>query len=68
VTWSAEFPLRGPAGEVVDLRRVFLSHGIASLPPMRLDEKAWTFEITVPVPAGGARTLTVSQRGRDTGW
>jgi len=61
VTWSAEFPLLGPAGEVVDLRRVFLSHGIASLPPMRLDEKAWTFEITVPLAAVGARTLTVSQ-------
>ena len=56
-----EFPLVGPAGEVIDLRRVFLSHGIASLPPMRLDEKAWTFEITVPLAAVGARTLTVSQ-------
>src|SRR5207249_7704265 len=59
--WSAEFPLLGPAGEVVDLRRVFLSHGIAALPPMRLDEKAWTFEITVPLQGFGARTLTVSQ-------
>jgi 3-methyladenine DNA glycosylase/8-oxoguanine DNA glycosylase len=61
VTWSAEFPLLGPAGEVVDLRRVFLSHGIAALPPMRLDEKAWTFEITVPLHGFSARTLTVSQ-------
>jgi len=60
-TWSAEFPLVGPAGELVDLRRVFLSHGIASLPPMRLDEKAWTFEITVPLGAVGARTLAISQ-------
>ena len=59
--WTAEFPLVGPAGEVVDLRRVFLSHGIASLPPMRLDEKAWTFEITVPLHGFGARTLMVSQ-------
>src|SRR5438067_13436403 len=59
--WTAEFPLLGPAGEVIDLRRVFLSHGIAALPPMRLDEKAWTFEITIPVPEAGARTLTVSQ-------
>ena len=61
MTWSSEFPLLGPAGEVVDLRRVFLSHGIASLPPMRLDDTAWTFEITVPVAAVGAQTLTVSQ-------
>ena len=60
-TWTAEFPLVGPAGEVVDLRRVFLSHGITSLPPMRLDERAWTFEITVPLHRFGARTLTVSQ-------
>jgi len=58
---NAEFPLIGPAGEVIDLRRVFLSHGIASLPPMRLDEKAWTFEITVPLTGMGARTLTITQ-------
>ena len=56
-----EFPLAGPAGEVIDLRRVFVSHGLASLPPMRLDEKAWTFEITVPLAGIGARTLTISQ-------
>jgi 3-methyladenine DNA glycosylase/8-oxoguanine DNA glycosylase len=59
--WSAEFPLRGPAGEVIDLRRVFLSHGIAELPPMRLDQRAWTFEITVPLRGFGARTVIVSQ-------
>src|SRR6266852_2023780 len=59
--WSAEFPLVGPAGEVIDLRRVFLSHGIAELPPMRLDQKAWTFEITVPLARIGARTLLISE-------
>jgi N-glycosylase/DNA lyase len=59
--WTAEFPLVGPAGEVIDLRRVFLSHGIAELPPMRLDQKAWTFEITVPLARVGARTLKISQ-------
>ena len=59
--WQGEFPLVGPAGEVVDLRRVFLSHGIAELPPMRLDHKAWTFEITVPLTGLGARTLLISQ-------
>ena len=58
---TAEFPLTGPAGERIDLRRLFLSHGIAALPPMRLDEKAWTFEITVPLRGFGARTLIVSQ-------
>jgi N-glycosylase/DNA lyase len=59
--WPAEFPLVGPAGEVVDLRRVFLSHGIAELPPMRLDQKAWAFEITVPLAGFSARTLVISQ-------
>ncbi len=59
--WTAEFPLVGAAGEVIDLRRVFLSHGIAELPPMRLDQKAWTFEITVPLARVGARTLKISQ-------
>jgi N-glycosylase/DNA lyase len=59
--WQAEFPLVGLAGEVVDLRRVFLSHGIAELPPMRLDQKAWTFEITVPLTGLTARTLIISQ-------
>jgi len=46
---------------VIDLRRVFLSHGIAELTPMRLDQKAWTFEITVPLAGVGARTLKISQ-------
>jgi 3-methyladenine DNA glycosylase/8-oxoguanine DNA glycosylase len=59
--WTADFPLLGPAGEVIDLRRVFLSHGIAELPPMRLDQEAWTFEITVPLAGTGARTLVISQ-------
>ena len=59
--WTAEFPLVGPADEVIDLRRVFLSHGIAELPPMRVDQKAWTFEITVPLAGVGARTLKISQ-------
>src|SRR3989441_1709222 len=59
--WTAQFPLIGPAGELIALRRVFLSHGIAELPPMRLDQNAWTFEITVPLPGIGARTLILSQ-------
>ena len=59
--WTAEFPLIGPAGEVVDLRRVFVSHGIADLPPMRLDQKTWTFEITLPLSGGGAHTVSISR-------
>lgn len=58
--WTAEFPLVGPGGEPVDLRRTFLSHGLASLPPMRLDEATWRFEITVPLAKIDARTLTIA--------
>ena len=54
--WKAEIRLMGPSQEPVDLQRVFVSHGLAALPPMRLDEKTGIFEITVPVGAG-ARTL-----------
>ena len=59
--WRSEFPLQGPKDEVVDLRRVFLSHGIAELPPMRLDQTAWTFEITLPLPESTPRTVSITQ-------
>ncbi|HYM50393.1 MAG TPA: hypothetical protein VET65_07430 [Candidatus Limnocylindrales bacterium] len=57
-----EFPLNGPAGEPVDLRRLFASHGVATLPPMRVDETVWTFEVTLPA-GRSARTVRV-QAGR----
>jgi 3-methyladenine DNA glycosylase/8-oxoguanine DNA glycosylase len=56
---SFEIPLRGPAGEPVDLRRTLASHGTASLPPMLLDEAAGTLEVTVPVPGGRPRTVII---------
>ena len=56
--WSGEFRLLGPGGEPVDLQRVFVSHGLASLPPMRLDQETGAFEITVPIGVG-ARTLRI---------
>jgi N-glycosylase/DNA lyase len=37
-------PLRGPGGEPVDFRRVLASHGVATLPPNRIDESAWTLD------------------------
>ena len=57
-----EFALAGPAGEPVDLRRLFVSHGVASLPPMRVDERAGIFEVTLPL-GRAARTVRV-QAGR----
>jgi 3-methyladenine DNA glycosylase/8-oxoguanine DNA glycosylase len=55
----AELPLVGAGGEPVDLRRTLASHGVASLPPQRLDEEAWTLETTL-VSGRGARTARIS--------
>lgn len=60
MTWF-DIPLRGPAGEPVDLRRTLASHGTASLPPMLLDEAVGTLEVTVPVQGGRPRTVVIGQ-------
>ncbi len=57
--WSVEFPLVGPAGEPVDLKRTFRSHGLASLPPMSL-EATETLEATLPVRGFRPRTVLIS--------
>ena len=44
---SAELALRGAGGEPVDLRRTIASHGVADLPPNRIDEEALTLEVTL---------------------
>jgi 3-methyladenine DNA glycosylase/8-oxoguanine DNA glycosylase len=56
-SWAAELPLVGAGGEKVDLWRTFLSHGLADLPPMRVDEDARSFETTIA--AHGARPRIV---------
>lgn len=53
------FPLVGAGGEPVDLRRTFLSHGVATLPPMRLDRERWAFEVTVALDGARPRTVTI---------
>jgi 3-methyladenine DNA glycosylase/8-oxoguanine DNA glycosylase len=65
--WSAEFPLAGPAGESVDLRRTFRSHGLTSLPPMRLGENAETLKITLPARGLRPRTVLISESGPEHG-
>lgn len=57
-------PLRGPGGEPVDLARTLASHGVASLPPMVLDEKALSFEVTLPVTKGKPRIVRVTPAPR----
>ena len=54
----AEIPLRGAGGEPVDLLRTLNSHGVASLPPHRLDGNA--LEVTLALPRGRARTVTLA--------
>ena len=61
-----ELPLTGGGGEPVDLRRTLASHGVATLPPQRLDEEAWTLETTLPAGRGRARTVRVREGGRGT--
>jgi N-glycosylase/DNA lyase len=55
----AELPLIGAGGEPVDFARTIVSHGVAELPPNRLDLDARTLETTLAVP-GGARTIRVT--------
>jgi len=58
-----EIPLVGAGGEPVDLLRTLASHGVAELPPQRIDLEEARLEVTLPLEAGKARTVVVS-RGR----
>ncbi len=65
--WSIEFPLKGPGGEPVDLKRTFRSHGLASLPPMRSGENADVLAATLPVYGFPPQTVLVSESGPERG-
>ena len=58
--WQAELPLIGGGGEPVDLRRTINSHGLTTLPPMRPVDDERALEITLALPRGRPRTVTVS--------
>ena len=58
----AELRLQGAGDEPVDFARTIVSHGVAELPPNRVELEARTLETTLPVP-GGARTLRISASG-----
>jgi hypothetical protein len=62
VTRVADLPLRGAGGEPVDFARTIVSHGVAELPPNRVDFEARTLDTTLPVPRG-ARTVRISADG-----
>jgi 3-methyladenine DNA glycosylase/8-oxoguanine DNA glycosylase len=53
--------LAGPAGEPVDLWRTLVSHGVADLPPMRVDEEERTLTATLPLRGAKPRTVVVRQ-------
>ena len=58
---TAELRMRGAGGEPVDFRRTLASHGVADLPPNRIDEEAWTLELTLPLDGKAPRTVRVSE-------
>jgi N-glycosylase/DNA lyase len=61
VTLVAELPLAGAGGEPVDFARTIASHGVAELPPNRLDLDARVLETTLAI-RGGARTIRAFER------
>ena len=60
MTATFDLPLVGAGGEPVDLWRTLVSHGVAELPPARIDEDARTMEITLRAN-GSARTVRLSE-------
>lgn len=60
---TAELPLLGAGGEPVDFARTIVSHGVAELPPNRVDLAGRVLETTLPV-ARSARTVRITARGK----
>jgi hypothetical protein len=56
---TQEISLRGPNGEPVDFVRTIVSHGVAELPPNRVDLEACTLQTTLSIPRG-ARTVRIT--------
>jgi 3-methyladenine DNA glycosylase/8-oxoguanine DNA glycosylase len=54
-------PLVGGGGEAVDFRRTVASHGVADLPPIRLDPESRWLEVTLPLPRGRPATVHVEE-------
>lgn len=63
--WHAigELLLEGPGGEPVDLRRTLASHGVATLPPQRIDAAAGSLETVLVDGEGSPRLLRVRAGG-----
>jgi 3-methyladenine DNA glycosylase/8-oxoguanine DNA glycosylase len=63
LTAVAELPLVGAGGEPVDFARTIVSHGVAELPPNRVDLADRALETTLPIPRG-ARTVRITGANR----
>ena len=59
-TDALELRLRGPRGEPVDLWRTLVSHGFHELAPTSVDEERRALSLTVRVPRGRPRRVTIS--------
>ena len=64
MTRFAELPLRGAGGEPVDFARTIVSHGVAELPPNRVDLATRTLETTLPVTRGACTVRITAHRGK----
>jgi 3-methyladenine DNA glycosylase/8-oxoguanine DNA glycosylase len=63
MTVVSEIPLRGAGGEPVDFARTIVSHGVAELPPNKVDLAGRVLETTLSVPRG-ARTVRITADGK----
>jgi len=54
-----EIRLRGPRGEPVDLWRTLVSHGFHDLAPAAINEQRRTLSLTVRVPRGRPRRISI---------
>ena len=62
MSWSASFRSSGAGGEPVDLWRTISSHGVADLPPNRIDEDgAHARDDACAVPRGRPQTVIVRE-------
>jgi hypothetical protein len=59
VPTTIEIPLKGPKGEPVHLFRAIMSHGVADLPPGRVDEGRRSYTTTLALPSAQPRTIRI---------
>jgi hypothetical protein len=59
VPTALEIPLKGPKGDSVNLARTIMSHGVADLPPGRVDEEAGAYTTTLALASVRPRTVRI---------